>query len=218
MHVAGDWIKVEHATLDKPEVTLFAELLGVAVDHGFGILVRFWMWIDRNSRNGVVTHVSRKSIDTIMHCPGFSGAIEAVKWLEFDDEKRTATVPNFDRHNGSSAKTRGLVNARVQRFRNAKSNDSVTQSALPEKRRVSTTIHPLNSDTPARPPVDKSTPGHKNGLKGKDEPRSGAWRRDPDAAERKARSLGIKSRPGESTEELVHRIDQFEERQRSASA
>jgi hypothetical protein len=47
--------------------------------------------------------------------------------------------------------------------------------------------------------------GHKDGLNGNG---SGSWRRDPDAAARKAEQLGLKTRPGESLEELVVRIDQ----------
>ena len=160
--MAGDWIKVEHATLDKPEVTLFAELLGVPVDHGVGLLVRFWMWLDRNSCNGVVTHVSRMSIDTVMHTPGFSAAIEVVGWLEFDEKARTARVPHFDRHNGSSAKSRALTKNRVQRSRNA----DVTLEALPEKRREEKReVQNLMSDSPQAAPsdvvpleIDKSKP------------------------------------------------------------
>lgn len=216
--MAGDWIKIEHTTMDKPEVTLLAEILGLPVDHGLGLLVRFWAWLDKNSCNGCVTHVSRLSIDTVMHTPGFGAAIEAVGWLEFDEKKRTARIPNFDRHNTSSAKSRALTTLRVQRHRNAQVTEtklSAVTKSLPEKRRdKSTTIQPLNSGTAARPPVDKSTPGHKNGLNVKG---TGSWRRDPDAAERKARSLGIKSQPGETTEHLVHRIDELEERQGRAA-
>jgi hypothetical protein len=148
--MAGDWIKVEHATLEKPEVGMFAELLGIPVDQALGILLRFWVWLDRNSCNGLVTHVSRLSIDGVTHTPGFSNALAHVGWLQFDDEAQTLTVPNFGNHNGNTAKSRAQTKKRVQRFR----NDSVTVPALPreEKRRdIKTTTNP--SSPPAPPGV-----------------------------------------------------------------
>jgi hypothetical protein len=144
--MAGDWIKVEHATIDKPEVALFSELLGVPVPQGFGLLVMFWMWCDRHSRNGFVTQASRMSIDTVTHTPGFSTALEAVGWGSFDDATRVLTLPNFVRHNESSAKTRALSNDRVKRFRNA---DTVTKP-LPEKRREEKSISTKSKASAAR--------------------------------------------------------------------
>lgn len=129
--MAGDWIKVEHATVDKPEVALLSELLGIPVPQGFGLLVIFWMWCDKHSRYGVVTQVSRMSIDTVTHTPGFAAALESVGWAQFDDAARTLTLPNFTRHNESSAKSRALSTERMKRKRYA---DSVT-TASPEKRR-----------------------------------------------------------------------------------
>lgn len=145
--MSGDWIKFEHSTLEKPEVALFSEMLGVKVDEGVGILVRFWVWLDRNSRNGLVTLASRSSIDTIMHCPGFSGALEAVGWVVFDDKARSMALQNFDRHNGNPAKTRALGALRASRYRNG---ESVT-NALPEKRREevkSKALRPYGFETP----------------------------------------------------------------------
>ena len=140
--MAGDWIKVEHATLAKPELTLFAELLGVPVDQGLGLLVRFWMWLDANSRDGRVTHVSRLSVDTTMHTIGFSAALERVGWVVFDDEALSLTVPNFDIHNGNSAKSRALHARRQAKLRDGR----VTLDASPreEKRRVSTSLRSVD--------------------------------------------------------------------------
>ncbi len=129
--MAGDWIKVEHATLDKPEVIRIADLLGVPVEHAVGILLRFWVWVDRNMRNASVTHMYAKSLDTVTACAGFSGAMVSVGWAELDHDTGILTVPNIERHNGMPAKTRALARNRAQSFRNA----SVTETELPEKRR-----------------------------------------------------------------------------------
>ncbi len=132
--MAGDWIKVEHATATKPEVSMAAELLGITRREMVGLLLDYWIWLDSNlheSCNGLVTQVSRRSIEDIMHCPGFAAVLERMKWAYFDDEERILTVINWERHSGSTAKSRASGNQRVKRFRNA---PTVTES-LPEKRR-----------------------------------------------------------------------------------
>lgn len=129
--MAGDWIKVESATLDKPEVYRIADLLGVTPDQTLGLLLRFWVWLDRNSCNGRVTLMYAKSIDTVMRCDGFAACLVDVGWAAVDDSAGVLTITNFDRHNGKSAKTRASTQQRVQRHRNA----VVTPEPLPEKRR-----------------------------------------------------------------------------------
>jgi len=133
--MAGDWIKVEHATASKPEVCMAAEMLGITRREMVGLCVDYWIWIDNNlgdSCDGVVTLVTRKSVEDVMHCAGFAAVLERMGWAKFDDEKRTLTIINWDRHTGTSAKTRGLTQKRMKRLR----DDSVTQNASPEKRRV----------------------------------------------------------------------------------
>jgi len=166
--MAGDWIKVEHATLDKPEVSLFSELLGVPVDQGVGILVRFWVWVDRNARNGTVTHVTPSVTDNIMHCPGFSAALVTVGWISFDETLRTMTIPNFLRHNETPAKQRSTNAERQARYRLRKRNVTSVTTPLPEKRREeksSTTTPSLRSgvsDFQSPPPAAKPSK-HVNG-------------------------------------------------------
>jgi hypothetical protein len=153
--MAGDWIKVEHATVDKPEVALFSELLGVPVPHGFGLLVVFWMWCDKHSRDGLVTQVSRMSVDTVTHTPGFAAALEAIGWGVFDDSCRTLTLPNFVRHNEAPAKSRALTRDRMKRSRDAA---SVT-TASPEKRREEKSTTSLRSVV-AHPRLGEPTDEH----------------------------------------------------------
>jgi hypothetical protein len=129
--MAGDWIKFEHATPDKPEVHRIADLLGVNADEAVGIVARFWIWLDKNSCNGSVTHVYAKPLESMMRCPGFVAAMVDVGWVELDEKTGRITIPNHERHNGSPAKSRALTRDRVKRTR----NDHVTPTALPEKRR-----------------------------------------------------------------------------------
>lgn len=128
--MAGDWIKLEHATPNKPEIYRLARILGVSRGDAFLLAVEWWVWLDRNSCNGNVTLLLRQDVDELMDCPGFAAAMESVGWLKFSDEQ-TMLVVNFNRHNGKTSKERALTKDRVQRLRNA----DVTAKPLPEKRR-----------------------------------------------------------------------------------
>lgn len=109
--MAGDWIKFEHATLDKPEVLLMAEMLGWDRRQAVGLLLDFWCWLDKNlsaSCPGFVRHMSKKSLDDVFRTPGFASALEVIGWARFDDSALTMRVVNAERHNGNTAKTRAL--------------------------------------------------------------------------------------------------------------
>ena len=113
--MAGDWIKVEHATLDKPEVMRAAEMLGISRDAAVGLFFRFWVWLDKNlsgSCPDFVRNVSTKSLDELMQCPGFSTCLEAIGWAKFDSTQWQMSIPNAGRHNGNTAKSRALDNKR----------------------------------------------------------------------------------------------------------
>lgn len=145
--MAGDWIKLEHATLDKPEVHRFADLLGISHGDGLELLLRFWVWLDANAPDGChgfVPLLSRKYLDNIMHTSGFSGALEAIGWLAVDPENGTISVPHFDYHNGKTSKTRALEQKRKKRQRSRSGHENVPQHAGPEKRRDITPIVPTS--------------------------------------------------------------------------
>jgi hypothetical protein len=108
--MAGDWIKIQHATCDKPEMSVIAERLGIDPDAVLGKCVRFWVWLDAQSRNGHALRVTKMGIDRVVFVTGFADALIEVGWLEHDGE--LFNVPNFDMHNGKTAKHRALGNAR----------------------------------------------------------------------------------------------------------
>jgi len=127
--MAGDWIKFELSTLNKPEVIALADLLGTTRDDVVGKLIRIWAWFDQQTIDGnavcVTDSALQRFIDEHVGSQGFSEAMVKVRWLT------ASGIPNFERHNGESAKKRALTNERVKRHRNGK---NVTP-ALPEKRR-----------------------------------------------------------------------------------
>lgn len=126
--MAGEWIKVECSTPDKPEVFRAARRLGIDRDQVFGLLIRLWAWFDQNSVDGHVDGVTSTDVDGLVGLPGFCEAIRSVGWLEFDDDKEIITLPNFERHNGETAKKRALKNKRQERWRQ-KSSEKVDDEA-----------------------------------------------------------------------------------------
>lgn len=130
--MAGDWIKCEACTPDKPEVFGIAAALNIDPDAVLGKLMRIWIWADQQTISGNAPSVTSALLDRIAGVTGFAEAMRKEGWLVGGDSAgRGAEFPNFDRHNGQTAKQRALTSKRVKRFRNA---PSVT-SALPEKRR-----------------------------------------------------------------------------------
>tara|TARA_A100001391_G_scaffold43014_1_gene25002 strand:+ start:986 stop:1744 length:759 start_codon:yes stop_codon:yes gene_type:complete len=145
--MAGDWIKLEHATPDKPEVVAIADALGMD-DHdlAWAKCVRLWIWLDQQSVDGNGVSVTDSFIDRFTRVTGFSKALRKVGWLDGRDGR--LSVPNFERHNGKSAKTRANTAKRVQKTREKCNARSVTE-ALPEKRREEK-IKPTPSPTRAK--------------------------------------------------------------------
>ena len=132
--MAGDWIKIQKDTPDKPEVLAMAARLGIESDAVVGKLVRIWAWFDTHTTNGNATCVTFSYVDRVAGVTGFAEQMALVGWLSQSGHE--LLLPNFDRHTGDTAKTRALGKNRSEKSRNnANSNDdSVTKPSL-EKRR-----------------------------------------------------------------------------------
>lgn len=180
--MAGDWLKVEHATPDKPEIFQIAEELGLDPENVFAKIVRVWIWFDVHSEDGTAPVTLRALLDRKAGVTGFSVAMENAGWLEEIDVsgRPMLFLPNFDRHVGKSAKKRALTARRVLNHKkgNAKSNaasvNEVTPPALAkalpreEKRRSNTspvdrggvTDRPCQGrpDVQAPPPPEEGRP------------------------------------------------------------
>lgn len=102
--MAGDWIKIEHWTPDKPEVFRMAERLGIDPDSVTGKLVRIWIWADQQTISGSAQSVTKALLDRVANHSGFADALIEAGWLESAPEG--ISFINFDRHNGNSAKNR----------------------------------------------------------------------------------------------------------------
>lgn len=136
--MAGDWIKFELSTMDKPEVCQIADLADIDPDAVVGKLMRVWGWFDQQTESGNAPSVSKKLLDRLVGVSGFCEFMQSVGWMV--DSDGIISLPNFDRHNGKTAKNRVLTAKRVANHKvktNAETNAPIVSDALPkeEKRR-----------------------------------------------------------------------------------
>jgi len=119
--MAGDWIKWTKGLTRKPEVISIATRLGLSRRETAAVLMELWEWADETTENGVIemsrSQRDRCHVDDVTNVTGLSQAMCDVGWLIESD---TGIIfPNFERHNGKSAKKRALECER-QRLSRAK--------------------------------------------------------------------------------------------------
>lgn len=130
--MAGDWLKIEKATLGKPEVFAIAQALEIDSDEVIGKLLRVWDWFDTYTTDGKTPRLMLKRLEQVLGCTQFLKAMQDVGWLKVT--ANFAELPNFDRHNGQTAKARALGKNRAKSHRSkseASNAASVTQSVTP---------------------------------------------------------------------------------------
>lgn len=162
--MAGDWIKLENVTPDKPEVLAMAEILGIDQDAVLGKLVRLWIWADEQTFSGYATRdgvsVTKTFIDRCTCVTGFAHAMQTVGWLVTLESG--LAFPNFDRHNGKTAKARALTAKRMKKLRDARIVTPASPTASPEKReRERVNINPPIPPLPAKGGSDLVPNGRK---------------------------------------------------------
>lgn len=136
--MAGDWIKLQKDTPDKPEVIAIASRLGLDPDAVVGKLVRIWSWYDTHTTDGNALCVTNAFLDRYVGVTGFAEQMQLVGWLV--ERGSSLCLPNFDFHNGETAKKRALGKNRSEKHRsnaesNANSNAPSVTKTSPEKRR-----------------------------------------------------------------------------------
>lgn len=148
--MASDWIKMRSDLSTVEEVVYLSSLLKCDVYAVVGRLHALWAWADRNSLDGSNLRVTFAWIDQYVSQKNFAENLKKVGWLKGKDG--AISLPNFDKHNGETAKKRAETNLRVARHRETEKkrdgNKNVTQNtlqkALPDKnkRREETCISP----------------------------------------------------------------------------
>jgi hypothetical protein len=113
------WTPIHHATPDKPEVIKLARILNLSTDDILGKLVRFWIWVDVNSVDGVVDAVDA-DVDVYMRLQGFADALKKVGWMIFDEENKKKKPPTLEEAAGKTEQARNLKSERQARYREQK--------------------------------------------------------------------------------------------------
>ena len=157
--MAGDWIKLQKDTFDKPEVLAIATRMDIDPDAVVGKLCRIWAWFDTHTTHGNASCVTFSFVDRYVGVTGFAEQVALVGWLAQDGHD--LRLPNFDYHNGETSKTRALGKNRAEKARsNARSNAPCVTKSLPEKRREekssNTPIPPKGADADSIPEKQKT--------------------------------------------------------------
>ena len=160
--MAGDWIKLENATPEKPEMIILGRLLGVPREFQLEValvnFIRVFRWADANVSDGIVPHLSPEDVDSVSGArPGTCAALlnPSIGWLFL--ENGAICFKDWDKHNGASAKTRckEMDKKRRQRkcppIRPDANGTSEGQTKGPENRREE------NKSSTPKPPPDEWT-------------------------------------------------------------
>lgn len=139
--MAGDWIKMEACTPEKAEVLAITATMGWEdCDMTVGKLFRMWRWFDQQTVDGNAPSVTKALLDRIVGVTGFCDAMASVDWLVINDGG--ISLPNFENHNGATAKSRAQGAKRAAKLRGSDKSNAATVTptvtdALPreEKRR-----------------------------------------------------------------------------------
>ena len=118
--MAGDWLKVEKATPDKPEIGHIARSCGISVELAFTAWFRLWCYLDTVTADGQVRFLTPDDVDRVTRQPGLGNALSSDQgcgWITF--HAGGATITNWDRHNGESAKQRAMATDRKRKQRRA---------------------------------------------------------------------------------------------------
>lgn len=154
--MAGDWIKMRVDLRDDPAVFKLADLLAIDELHIIGCLYSFWSWCDKHAVDGHVDGATSRLIDKVSGRSGFADAMVEVGWLSVTDTG--ILIPHFERHNGESAKERGLKNARQARWRASKSLDVDAAPSTPPSTNASTREEKRREDISSTVVEDKRSP------------------------------------------------------------
>lgn len=120
--MAGDWIKMRADLHTHPKVVRIASALKADRLLIVGGLHAVWCLFDMHSEDGKLSGYTTETVDELIGCAGFAHAMCAVKWLVSEDDG--LSLPEFDEHNGQSAKRRA---AETKRKRNEREEGASTR-------------------------------------------------------------------------------------------
>ena len=152
--MAGDWIKMTTSLHENPHVVEMAEILELDELHVIGMLWRVWAWADEQTTSHTGVNTTERRINKMVGCSGFCEALRQVGWLEGED--KNLSFPNFDEHNGTTAKNRALGRNRNQKYRNSKGCDG--ENTIEETPCDASCVTPLDNHVTQEASLDGASP------------------------------------------------------------
>ncbi len=155
--MAGEWLPIDIALDQKPEVQELIDITGEPVEVVCYRLWKLWGWASLNSDDGTVRTTPARLGRTCGGDGRFWQAVETVGWIRFA-EAGTAEIPGWGRRFSQSAKARALHLERAGRARQtcAESAPRRTKSArdgcAPAQQKR--TRGEERTDSPPPPPPD----------------------------------------------------------------
>lgn len=148
--MAGDWIKMRTDLFTHPKVVRITSALKADRLRTVGGLMSVWCLFDAHSIDGQLEGYDCATVDEMIGWQGFAEAMKAVGWLEETPEG--LALPEFETHNGQSAKRRAQ-DADRKRADRASASDADEKRTRGEKRREEkedkAQVAPLPSCVPA---------------------------------------------------------------------
>lgn len=131
--MAGDWIKMRTDLFTHPKVVRISSALKADTLRTVGGLMSAWCLFDAHSIDGILQGYTAQTLDDHLRWPGFATAMIAVGWLADDGE--SLALPEFEAHNGQSAKRRAQDADRKQAVRKMSAPEADKKRTREEKRR-----------------------------------------------------------------------------------
>ena len=131
--MAADWIKMRTNLWTDPRVVRIVSALNVDRATAIGALFRLWSLADEHSETGFLPGYDLKLIDREVGIEGFAAAVRDVGWLRV--RAQGIILPNFEEHNGYSAKRRAQDSSRKKGVRKVSASRADKKRTREEKRR-----------------------------------------------------------------------------------
>lgn len=155
--MALTWIKMRVDLQTHPKVVRIMSALRADKFSAIGGLHAVWSVFDAHSEDGRLDGYTLDLMDAVIGWPGFSAAMAGVGWLEQDGQVLVA--PDFEDHNGRTAKRRATETQRKSVSRKLSASDADKNRTREEKIREEVNHHQeLTTSTNTSPsPVDNSS-------------------------------------------------------------
>ena len=141
----ANWIKMRTDLHSHPKVVRIVSALNADVCpqsvrlasekfRAIGGLHAVWSLFDTHSDDGKLAGYSPETLDAVLGFPGLAGAMIAVDWLAYT--QNTLVLPEFDTHNGQSAKRRAQEADRKKDVRKTSALDADKKRTRIDKNRI----------------------------------------------------------------------------------